>query len=356
MRALFALLLAALPAQDDKPAAPTPAGLAARLLDPQQRRAAAVALLRLGEPAATAIAALLADAKVPVEGEGLVAREVAVEVLYHLGPEALPAVEALLGCCKRKELQSLRTRMLQVVGHCVPWHPDHVKPTNEAVCALVRDREFVAVRTTIWEVISRLQFDASADQAALLAGLSHAHAYVRTLAAEAIELRVRRGIEPSARAALVTALQGALGDDPPTRFELQYRWNGGAGGVSASCHQKEAFQAAVARALLVLEPTRPETMTGHRDLMKHLDPRVRQEAARALGLLAADAREAAGALVLALDDAEPAVAREAASALGLVGSNEPFVREALERAAASSDKQLAARARAALTQLERAGR
>jgi HEAT repeat protein len=279
-----------------------------------------------------------------------------VEVLYHLGPAALPATETLLECYKRPEHEALRKRMLQVIGHSVPWHPDHVKQTHEALCRLSQDRALANARTSVWEVLSRLQFDASGNQAALLAGLSHQHGFVRTLAAEALELLVRRGIEPDARPALVAALKAAMQDSPPTRFTISYTWSGGAGSVSTSFNQKDAVQAALARVLLLLEPTSPETVPGHQQMLTHLDPRVRQEAARGLGMLAAAAGEAAATLVPVLDDPEPAVAREAATALGLIGRNDDAVRQGLERAAASADKQLAARARAALTQLARTGR
>jgi HEAT repeat protein len=356
MKHVIACLVLLLPvaAQDTGKAAQQPGPqLARQLLEPQRRTAAAVALLRLGEPGAIAIAEFLSDPKLPAEGEALLARETSVEVLYHLGPTAAPALDALYACLLRKDLPSLRSRILQVIGRCVPWHPERVKTANELLGERLMDQDFQASRFRMWDALSRLQFDATADQAALLAGLTHDNPYAREAAAEALELSARRGIDAPSRSAMIQALQRALGDEPPTRFRLNVRWANGGAGFASHADNKDTLKAAMARALLVLDPALPETVLGHRDLLKHLDPRLRQEAARALGLLGNEAGEAAGALVLALDDPEPAVAREAASALGLIGNKDEVVQKGLEHAAASTDKQLAARARSALVQLER---
>jgi HEAT repeat protein len=351
--ALLCFLLAALPAQQ-QPAAkggPTPADLVRQLLEPDRRRAAAVALLRLGEPAATAIAAMLEDARLPAEGEGLVAREWAVDVLYHLGPDALPALDALVACFARKDHQSLRSRILQAIGHCAPWRPERAEAAAKQIGKDTGD-DMLGMEH-FFATLSRLQFDASAETQALVAGLEHKNGYVRELAAEAIERTVRGGITAADRPALIAALQRAMQDEHPANFDLKWEWHGRPATTRGGCDNKESMQVALSRALLALDPMRPETVAGHRDLLKHLDPRVRQEAARSLGLLGAQAADAAGPLVLCLDDPEPAVAREAATALGLLGSGIEIVRQGLERASGSSDKQLAARAKAALLQLER---
>jgi HEAT repeat protein len=351
---LGALLLRPLPAQHDGndagkgKATVTPAELAQQLSDPERRRAAAVTLLRLGGPAAQAIADLLVDPALPMAGEGLLAREIAVEVLYHLGPAALPAVDALLDCMKRKELQSLRPRMLQAIGHCVPWHPDRVAATNDALGEMMMQQD---ARLRVWDVMSRLQFDPTRGTEALLAGLSHENAYVRQLAAEALELVARQRPDASTRQSIVAGLDAALADEPPPIFRLQVKWKNGAGGFAARPDNRTALTTALARALLAVDPALPQTAPGHADLLTHLDPRVRQEAARALGMLGAAAGETTDALVRALDDPEPAVARETASALGLIGKRDESVREGLARAAASADPQLAASAKAALRQL-----
>jgi len=347
------VLLLPLAAQDAGKAQQPGPQLARQLLEPQRRTAAAIALLRLGEPGAGAIAGFLSDPTLAAEGEALLARESSVEVLYHLGPAAAPALDALYACLLRKDLPSLRSRILQVIGRCVPWHPELVKAANDMMGDRFVDQDFNAQRARIWDAMSRLQFDATSDQAALLAGLANDNPYVREAAAEALELAARRGIDAASRTAVIQALQRALQEEPPAMFRLSVRWKNGGVGFAGLADNKDTLKAAMARALLVLDPSLPETVLGHRDLLKHLDPRVRQEAARALGLLGSEAGEAAGALVLALDDPEPAVAREAASALGLIGNKDEIVQKGLEHAAASSDKQLAARARSALVQLER---
>jgi HEAT repeat protein len=347
------LFLTSLTAQQN-PAEPTPAQLAQRLLDPGHRRAAAVALLRLGEPGAAALAALLANPKVAAEGEDLIARETAIEVLDQLGPRALPALWALLDCLVRPDHQGLRSRILAAIGHCVPWHPEYAKETARTLGKAATDNTFLGI-DGFFATLSRLQFDAAQDRAALLTGLGDRNPWAREAAAEALELSAR-DIDNAARAPVIRALQAALQDDPPTTFSISWDWNGSTASSTGGCNNKEAFHAAVSRALLALDPSLPETVPGHRALLKHLDPRVRQEAARALGLLGPAADDAAGPLVLVLEDPEPAVAREAASALGLIGKLDEVVRQGLEHAMASTDKQLAARAKAALAQLERSRR
>jgi HEAT repeat protein len=330
----------------------TPAELVQALSDPARRCAAAVALLRLGEPAAAAIAPLLAD-PAPADGEGYRARETAIEVLYHLGPAALPAVDALFACLKHKECQGLLARGLQVIGHCVPWHPERRAAVDEALGMLWLRMDAGGPTIRLWDVMSRLQLDATAGLPTLLEALSHENNYVRQLAAEAVERLARQGLE-GARQSAIDALRAALAETPPMVFHVTGRWGNNAGvDRIARCDNREAVKVALSRALVAIDPTLPDTLLGHRDLLSHLDPRIRQETVRALALLGEKGGDVTRPLLYALDDPEPAVAREAATALGLVGNDDEAVRSGLRVAANGADAQLAARAKAALQQLDR---
>ncbi len=346
--AMLALALAGLAAAQT-PAPPTPAALARRLLDPNERTAASVALLRLGAPAAEALAGLLADEQVGAEGEALAARQAACEVLCALGPDAAPAIDSVLDCLKRKDHQGLRGLMLQAIGNCIPWHPDRIATVAKAVGAAAEDHSFLS--DDLFRALTRLQCDPTKPIPKLVEDLQNAGPFARAFAAEALARRLRDGATPGERSAAQKALREAVNGDHPSDFKLNWDWNGSQASTSGSCSESDAIRAAAARALAVLDPTDPDARLGYGAQLRHLDPRRRQEAARGLGLLGKAGAASAGALMHALDDAELAVAREAATALGMLGEGSDEVRAALRRASGSTDKQLAARATAALRQL-----
>lgn len=350
---LATMLLSAAPrGQPPAPADPLPA-VVRQLRDPAQRPAARIELLRAGAPAAAALAGLLLDPQLGTEGEDFAARETAVDVLWQLGPDARPAIDALLTCLEHKDLKGLRGRMVQALGRCAPWHRDQASGVAKALGRIATDNSMLGV-DGFFAALARLQFDPTQSLDELAKALADESPLVREAAAEALALRLR--VEPpaeEARKAMLARLRAALDDDHPEQFRLQWDWNGSNATTSGGAHNGDAIRSALSLAIAALDPTLPETMAGHRSRLQHLDPRVRQEAARALALLGHDAADAVTALLRALEDPELQVARESATALGLIGTASDAVRAGLEQAAGSGDRQLAARARAALRQLGR---
>jgi HEAT repeat protein len=141
----------------------------------------------------------------------------------------------------------------------------------------------------------------------LVRALSAGQARERAAAARTLGLLQAREAVP--------ALAGALGDD-----EAAVR-----------------AQAALALARVGEAGAAPAEL---RAALRDEHPWVREEAARALGLLARPDPALTDGLVAALSDAAAGVRRHAARALARVGPKEPQVREALERATGDADERV----------------
>ena len=337
--------------------------LAAVHAAPQQPAAAATALAgRLGnDPAvagplfrrgAPATAALLPFLKEPaLWGEHAVtARPRALHLLRDLGPAGRDAIDALVDCLDAADWKDQRADVLAAIAAIGPWleRRGELARTLGSRC----DKGGYFGEAGFFAALSRLQFDATVDRAALLAGLEHANCYVRECAAELLarDLAQHRPDDRQARE-LGQQLRAALAAALPGEFHLDWIWNGQPANTSGGVDNAESLHAALAMALAVLEPGAPETVPGHLRRLGHSDPIVRIDALRALGSLDTAAAPAVPAIIDALRGDDVQVAREAATMLGLLGPVAAPAGEDLRVAARSDDKQLAARAQAALRRL-----
>lgn len=114
-----------------------------------------------------------------------------------------------------------------------------------------------------------------------------------------------------------------------------------------------AVQLAVIGAMLQIDPLHPAACAAHHDRICNGTTAERRAAALALGALGAAAEPAVFAMISATREPKPALVRDAVTALGMLGKTaEPALRR-LRQLAASEQKELAARARVAVRQIER---
>jgi len=314
-------------------------------------RQAAAELWRAGAAAVPLLAAALGKPDAWKDGDAQAARGLGVEILWHLGPDAAAGIDALLDHLDDPASAPQRQRVLEAIGRIAPYHHDRCDEVEKHLgdhC----DKGGYFGTTGFFETLSRLKFDAGATLPELLRGLEHDNPFVRELAAEAVARALARTPPgDKQRAEVLAALTAALAAEVPTQFKLDWKWNGNTASTSGGAANGERLRLAIGAAIAVLTPDDPAAIPGIGARLQHLDPRVRAEAARQLGTFGADAAAQVPALTGLLTD-DLLVAREAATTLGMIGKDAAAALPALEQAAASTDRQLQQRARAALRQIK----
>ncbi|MHC4078203.1 MAG: HEAT repeat domain-containing protein, partial [Planctomycetota bacterium] len=260
--------------------------------------------------------------------EGTMAqRELALEVLARVGPHDQDEIQAYA----RATYDQLRVRAAKKLGG-------------------FGKRKFRINSSRIANCMVRLTEDPNAGVDDLIEHLQGQSAAHREMALEWLEWHgdaAKRAI-PAIREVLTTAKQ-----PPHTRFQFRGAGWGWSGSMSGS--NQEAIRTKAALLLLKLGATRDMAVDVHIQLVKHPDPAVRQRSVLQLGA-AGDQLGDDGVRALrgATFDRDKLVAWDAITALGMIG---PAARRAVPRLqtlAAGEDKAKAARAAAALRQIQRA--
>jgi len=339
------------PASESEPAQVDPIEAAIEALqDPSTRTAAVTELYRAGRKAVPALARLLMED--PEGTRELDARRAALRVLEYLGPDAEDALDALVACLSKSDLTTLREDVFRVLGRTAPYLGDRAAQVSKALGDECDKGKYFGY-TGFFETLSRLTFDARVDVPELVAGLRHENPYVRVLAAEALTLHARElRSDDENRENVVKALRDTIEGDHPTDFKLEWKWNGNQASTSGGANEvAQSIRVAAASALALIDPQDPLVAPGLVRLLHHVDPDLQVEAARGLGALGEDGAEGVDDLAEMLTESEPVAAYEAATALGMIGEKAKSAIPALEKAAESQDRQLAARAKAALRQI-----
>lgn len=136
--------------------------------------------------------------------------------------------------------------------------------------------------------------------------------------------------------------------DLPTQFRVDWLMDGNQASTSGGVHHDGELRAAIGMALAAIAPEDPLALPG---LLRQLDslaaePRI--EALRAIGSRGAAAADAVSRIAALLATESGTIAYEAATTLGMLGAAAGPAIPQLEQASTSADKQLAARAQAAL--------
>lgn len=320
--------------------------------EPGQAEVALRELLADREGAATAIVGYL-EAQLEWHGKPDWRRSAAcLRGLAALGRHGARGFDVALRVLCESTDYTLRRAAMNALARIAPWCGDRRNAVTEVVEVLASDQ---LLQRTAERVLLCATIDARAPTTAIVASLAKAHSagdtnrdrIERIVLAEAVAERMAAGEFPPADVEALTravrnALAGFAALDQGAMLERMLEpWD-----------ERTREHATLLRALAVLAPHDPQSLLGHRLLLRDPDPGKQTAAARHLGLYAEHGKAAVIDLTTALSLGGPA-AREAATALGILGTVDAAVLQALRNATASTDAQLVARARAALRRLER---
>ena len=271
-------------------------------------------------------------------------RRAMLDRLAALGPALDAAVVCSLIDGLRTVTENDTVRVRALVAGLAEAAPFAGEDAREDLTKVLADRVVLIHKDPIGFVrlYCRLQIEPSSSDDHLLELLADAVPYRREFAAQ---LLGRRG--PAASAVALPALKRARNGEGEGEYSVSGPgWSHSSSGGTA---QDARDQAALAIARIA--PDDPASIAGHVRLLAHPFAAERLAAVRALGGFGADAAEAVDALRARLKDPDARVAREAITALGMIGPAAHAAAADLEELESSADKQVAARARAALRQI-----
>ncbi len=304
--------------------------------DEKSRARARDELLEGGKENATALVEMLEAGSLTKGQENRV-----LDVLADLGPEAVVATPRVINELKdvAEDDQERIGALLRGLAEIVPYS----NSGEEALEALSARVQLIHKDSSSYvRAYSRLQLTPDAPVQEMLTWLQSSNPYEREFAA--LLLGARGHIAKSALPELI-----AVRDDK-TRQPFNIggpNWSHSSSGGSTS-----SVRRAAAIAIARIAPHDPEAVQGLRYLLVDGRRVERARAARSLAAFGPQAAPAVPGLIKSLHDHDPRVVREAITALGVVGPDAATAKWELQELTKHEDKQIAARARAALRQIE----
>lgn len=305
-----------------------------RLANEEHRETARQALLEAGPAAVAPLLRLVGRDSQPA------VRAIAFEILGTLGPDALTALPQLLefdGEFQRPEAKAYARALLRVWPYDPSfWSADVAELQNTMMRCVVRDargyRSVHSAGVRAIRMIRELDLDPT-DASKLIDKIRWVNRGdpVQEYIAAAL---ARLGSEAAAAAPrLSAAIRFPVPKKPRPLPQMRYL--------------------PLAEAVLAIQATGPAAARAHAYLLiYHPDPKRRLGAAMALGRQASTGSAMADQVVWALTDADPRVVREAITALGMMGPEAAAVAPKLEPLLDHADRQIAARAKVALRQIQ----
>lgn len=293
--------------------------------------------------------------------QGIVWRApVAAKALSRLGPKAVECLPAAVKVLKDGN-QAQQKMAMEVLGAVGPYETDESQGYMNAVYAawqgqgrgravIRRGRRSSRIQTQfVVECMLRLTEDPRMGVDTLIEHLEGQSAAHREMA---IDWLASRGKE--AKAAIPALREVARADKQPTTTNFRFRgdrwsWTGG-----ASFSNKDQIRGKAAVLLMKLGAAKDIPPAAYLPLLKHEDPAVRQRAVLELGAMGEKVdSKSISALAQAVSDRDKLVAWDAITALGMIGARAKAAVPRLKGIARGQDKPRAARAEAALRQIQK---
>ncbi len=290
-------------------------------------------LAKLGETAIPSLSSAL-------ESEDARVRERAAKALGGMRAAAVPALPRLIEALEREPSSA----NLAAIGSVAVYaDPELV----EASRTTMFEHVLTGSRRTGWfsfdqvgRALHRFDMGTAHDQKALLEKLESKQAFEREFAAE---LLATRGDEDA-----LPALRKAILSDHPKSLNVNWRWNGVGGSFSTTIRADATVRTAASRAYLAIAGHGPDSGPAQACLLHHGTPSERRRAARMIGQCEWRDKEMLSALEHGLISKDLTVLRESITSLGMLGTFAKPMIPSIETFLEHEDKQVIARAKAAL--------
>jgi HEAT repeat protein len=313
-----------------------------QLQDDRTRGRAIESLVRLGESAVPPLTGLLSGP----DRRNLAQKKAVLSVLARLGREGAECLDFLATYGLDCELQLLPA-LARAIADIAPYGkvPASVLAADLSVMkqrSSAREGwERTMIQLTPDILRERMSVDPDASTEHLIWILKSSRPYQREVAAE--ELGRRRATDA------IGPLSQLLAEGEPRRAGADRAFL-----VGTRRQGRDDFPARAARALLAIDPEDPRVLVAYAyQLINDEDLQTRLRAAMAMGRFGPQAAPAVNDLLLALWDEDIAVIREVVTALGMIGPEARDALPTLENLVEHEDRQIAARAKAALRRIRK---